>query len=53
MSALVLIVDDEPDITATLEFNLEREGFSTRTAHNGADAPRASLSCPAPRDIAL
>jgi two-component system phosphate regulon response regulator PhoB len=52
MSALVLIVDDEPDITATLEFNLEREGFSTRTAHNGADALEQASLVPHP-DIVL
>ena len=52
MSALVLIVDDEPDITATLEFNLERECFSTRTAHNGADALEQASLVPHP-DIVL
>ena len=52
MSALVLIVDDEPDITATLEFNLEREGFATRTAHNGAEAVEQASLEPHP-DIVL
>ena len=34
----ILIVDDEPDIAATVAFNLEREGFTAITAHEGASA---------------
>lgn len=52
MAAHVLIVDDEPDITGTLEFNLEREGFQTRTAHTGAEAIEQASIEPAP-DIVL
>ena len=31
----VLIVDDEPDILELLQYNLEKEGYSVRTALNG------------------
>jgi CheY-like chemotaxis protein len=34
----VLIVDDEPDIRATVAEMLEIEGYSTEEAANGADA---------------
>lgn len=35
---LILIVDDEPDITANLSSFLDRTGFRTRTARNGEEA---------------
>ncbi|RMH63969.1 MAG: DNA-binding response regulator [Bacteroidetes bacterium] len=35
---LVLIVDDEEDIVDLLQYNLEREGFATLVARNGAEA---------------
>jgi two-component system phosphate regulon response regulator PhoB len=38
MAELILIVDDERDIVDTLEYNLEREGYETRSALNAADA---------------
>lgn len=38
MAELILIVDDERDLVSTLEYNLERDGFETRTALNAADA---------------
>ena len=38
MAEMILIVDDEQDIVNTLEYNLEREGYETRTALNAADA---------------
>ena len=38
MSNLILIVEDEKDLVSTLEYNLEREGFRTRSAMTGADA---------------
>jgi two-component system, OmpR family, alkaline phosphatase synthesis response regulator PhoP len=31
----ILLVDDDPDILELLEYNLNREGFLTRTAENG------------------
>jgi len=34
----VLIVDDEPNIVAALEFLLEKSGYAVRVAANGEDA---------------
>jgi two-component system alkaline phosphatase synthesis response regulator PhoP len=36
--AKVLLVDDEQDILDFLSYNLEKEGFTVRTASNGKDA---------------
>ena len=47
MSPLILIVDDEPDLVATLEYNLRREGYETRSAQNGRDALAAFDKPPA------
>ncbi|MDH5210511.1 MAG: response regulator [Betaproteobacteria bacterium] len=38
MSKKVLIVDDEPNIVAALEFLLEKNGYEVKVAGNGADA---------------
>ena len=38
MSNRVLIVDDEPNIVAALEFLLEKNGYEVRAAGNGAEA---------------
>ncbi|MBK8264455.1 MAG: response regulator transcription factor [Nannocystis sp.] len=35
MSGLILIIDDERDLVATLEYNLEKEGFRARSAYTG------------------
>ena len=34
----ILIVDDEPDILATLQFRVEQEGFDVRVARDGITA---------------
>ncbi|RMG67263.1 MAG: DNA-binding response regulator [Bacteroidetes bacterium] len=34
----VLIVDDEPDILDLLAYNLEKEGYEVKKAHNGEEA---------------
>lgn len=34
----ILIVDDEPDIIEILQYNLEKEGYTTYTAENGKEA---------------
>lgn len=34
----ILVVDDEPDILELVQYNLEKEGFSVRTATNGVEA---------------
>lgn len=38
MAELVLIVEDEPDLLAALDYNLRREGYRTRTAATGRAA---------------
>lgn len=38
MGKKVLIVDDEPNIVAALEFLLEKNGYEVRVAANGVDA---------------
>jgi len=40
MSKKVLIVDDEPNIVAALEYLLQRNGFEVLAASNGDDALR-------------
>ncbi len=42
----ILIVDDETDLTAILEYNLKAAGFSTRVAHTAADALREAKRDP-------
>lgn len=53
MSSLILIVDDEQDLLATLEYNLEREGFRTRSALNGKEALERAVQDPLPDLILL
>ncbi len=43
----VLIVEDDPDISAVLDFNLQREGFETRVTDSGARALRLMHESPA------
>ena len=38
MSEKILIVDDEPDIVELLDYHLTKEGYKTKTAHNGKEA---------------
>jgi len=40
----VLVVDDEPDLTDLLAYNLKREGYTTVEAHNGRDAIQLALA---------
>jgi two-component system phosphate regulon response regulator PhoB len=53
MSALILIVDDEQDLVATLEYNLQRSGYQTRTAFSGEQALVAAEQSPRPDLILL
>ena len=53
MAELVLIVDDESDLIETLSFNLEREGYETRTVGTGQAALEAANSVPSPDLILL
>ena len=42
MTQRILVVDDEPDITALVAYHLARAGFRVSTAANGPDALRAA-----------
>jgi two-component system phosphate regulon response regulator PhoB len=52
MPHLILVVDDEPDLVATLEYNLQREGFDTRRALDGNAALQEAARAPVP-DLVL
>ncbi|MCO4760957.1 MAG: response regulator transcription factor [Myxococcales bacterium] len=52
MSSLILIVDDEQDLVRTLDYNLKREGFQTRTAGTGQEALSEASRLPVP-DLVL
>ncbi|HUH06093.1 MAG TPA: response regulator transcription factor [Kofleriaceae bacterium] len=41
MNELVLVVDDEKDLVSTLEYNLRKAGYETRSAYDGAGAMAA------------
>lgn len=53
MSETILVVDDEEDLVATLEFNLQREGYHTRAAYRGQDALDLVLDSPRPSLVLL
>ena len=53
MSPLILIVDDEPDLVATVDYNLRREGYATRTAASGREALAAAAQAPLPDLVVL
>jgi two-component system phosphate regulon response regulator PhoB len=38
MGTRILIVDDEPDLTSIVEYNLQGAGFQTRVSHSGREA---------------
>jgi two-component system, OmpR family, phosphate regulon response regulator PhoB len=42
MSAHILVVDDEPDISALVAYHLAREAYRVRTADSGPEAIRAT-----------
>ena len=52
MSAIVLIVEDEPDLLHSLEYSLEQEGYRTLAAPDGASAMRQLEQEPVP-DLVL
>lgn len=53
MSALILVVEDEPDLASTLEYNFQREGFQTRAALNGTAALDLAAQEPLPDLVVL
>lgn len=52
MGKTILIVEDEPDLLAGLDYNLQREGFETRCAETGSAALRLASTAPPP-DLVL
>jgi len=53
MSGLILIVEDEQDLAITLEYNLRREGFETRSALTGKEGLLKAGLAPLPDLILL
>ncbi|MBT9559685.1 MAG: response regulator transcription factor [Myxococcales bacterium] len=53
MAGLILVVEDEPDLLATLDYNLEREGYHTRLAASGREALDFAALEPMPELILL
>lgn len=53
MGQLILIVDDERDLVRTLEYNLQRDGFRTRTAFSGRVALEIAASSIVPDLVIL
>ncbi len=53
MPGLILIVEDEQDLVTTLEYNLEREGYQTRSAMTGEAALVEASKQPTPDLILL
>jgi two-component system phosphate regulon response regulator PhoB len=53
VTPLILIVDDEADLVATLDYNLRREGYETRSALTGAGALAALQAAPPPDLVIL
>lgn len=53
MSDLILIVEDEQDLVGTLEYNLEHEGFETRSTQYGEEALELVEQKPRPDLVVL
>jgi two-component system, OmpR family, phosphate regulon response regulator PhoB len=53
MSARVLVIEDEVDLAATLEYNLRSEGFQVQLAHTGRQGLVAAVADPLPDIIVL
>jgi len=53
MSGLVLVIEDEVDLAATLEYNIKAAGFQTRVAHTGKAGLAAALADPLPDLVVL
>ena len=52
MSALILIIEDEVDLSTSLDYRLSSEGFQTRTAFTGEDGLALARQEPVP-DLVL
>lgn len=50
---LILIIEDEPDLVANLEYRLQKEGYQTRSALSGLKGVQAALQEPIPSLVLL
>jgi two-component system phosphate regulon response regulator PhoB len=53
MQGLILVIEDEPDLATTLEYNLQREGYQTRVALTGQAGLDGAAAEPVPDVIVL
>jgi two-component system, OmpR family, phosphate regulon response regulator PhoB len=53
MLGLILLIEDETDLAATVDYNLQREGYQTRVAHSGGDGLDLAQQEPLPDAIVL
>ena len=53
MSGLILIIEDEEDLVSMLEYNLEKEGYQTRSAVSGEQGLLFAAQEPLPDLILL
>jgi two-component system phosphate regulon response regulator PhoB len=53
MSGVILVIEDEKDLVAALEYNLEREGYQTRSALTGRTGLELAEQDPAPDAVVL
>lgn len=53
MPDLILVIDDEQDLVSTLEFNLQQEGYETRSAYAGSEGLREAIRSPMPALVLL
>jgi two-component system phosphate regulon response regulator PhoB len=53
MQGLILVIEDEPDLATTLEYNLQKEGYQTRVALTGQLGLEGAMLEPLPDAIVL
>lgn len=53
MSALILVVEDSKDLLQTIDYNLRREGYQTRTAGDGQTGLELAMRDPVPDLVIL
>ena len=53
MNETILLIEDEPDLLRTVVYNLEKEGFTTRSAGTGAGGLELALQGPLPDLVRL
>src|SRR6187399_2355088 len=53
MSGVILVIEDEKDLVAALEYNLEREGYQTRSALTGRGGIELAEQDPVPDAVVL